>query len=147
MKDISKNFITRTVSSNKIILNPVKVLNIETEYRFRRKNLFINYYIDKNQDRAKEIDECLKKNIKNPLIDKIIIVTEENVTDELLNNLNKKIKIIQVNSRPTYVDFFNYANEISSYGDIAIVANSDIYFDETLKYLDIVNFKNKKGGC
>lgn len=72
-------------------------------------NLFINYYTDKSEQRQKEIEECLKRNIGNEQIDNIFIVK---------------------NRRPTFIDFFDMVNKVSGDTDISIIANSDIYFDD-----------------
>ena len=85
--------------------------------------LLVNYY--KNIDRQAEIDYCLNKNIENNLIDKIIVFH---------NNIevpkNDKIKSVSTDQNiMSFTDFFNYGNNIEG---IKIIANSDIYFNDTL---------------
>ena len=84
-------------------------------------NLFVNYFEHQNAERRKEIDFCLEKNEANDIIDNIVVVNR--------------------GQRCTYGDFleamFDYPN------DVNIIANSDIYFDETLKYASDI----KKGEC
>jgi len=92
--------------------------------------LFQNYYTDKDKDRNNELRVCLQKNINNPLIDKIYLLSEESI---FINN--KKIIKVPANKRPTYSDFFNYINSIVLSSDISIISNSDIYFDSTLSLL------------
>ena len=84
-------------------------------------NLFINLYKTHNHIRQKEIDYCLKRNLDNPLID--VYVMNEGVP--LPSHINQKF----VTKRPTYNDMFKWANEI---GGISIIANNDIYFDESI---------------
>lgn len=94
--------------------------------------LFLSYYEDKNQARQKELDECLSKNIVNPLIDEIHLLLE--YPCETINN--KKIIKAHVKARPSYSVFFEYINSLTRPEDISILANGDIYFDDTLSLLD-----------
>ena len=74
-------------------------------------NLFINYFDHSNQDRKKELEYCFEKNKANKLINNIIVVNR--------------------GERATYGDFFR---AMANYGnDVNIIANADIYFDETIK--------------
>jgi len=84
-------------------------------------NLFINLYKTHNHIRQKEIDYCLQKNMDNPLID--VYVMNEGVA--LPSHINQRF----VTKRPTYNDMFEWANEV---GGISIIANNDIYFDESI---------------
>lgn len=73
--------------------------------------LLYNYYEDKNGARKKEIDMCLQKNLENSHLNVVIIESAEKLT---------------------YNDFFNKINEMTDPEDINIVANSDIFFDDTI---------------
>lgn len=73
-------------------------------------NLFINYFDHSNPARKKEIEFCLEKNEANTYIDKIIIVNR--------------------NERAAYGDFFRAMSDYPK--DVNIIANADIYFDETI---------------
>ena len=75
-------------------------------------NLFINYFEHKESRRKKELDFCLDKNESNPLIENIVIVNE--------------------NKRATFGDFFQAMQPYA--GQINIIANLDIYFDESLEH-------------
>lgn len=99
-----------------------------------RINLFTNWY---RSDRDNENEECLKRNINNPLIDKIYLLCD----DDKEFPAEDKIIGVRIDHRPTYNDFFNLVN--STDPDISIISNSDIYFDETLSEVD----KLGKGIC
>lgn len=86
-------------------------------------NLFINYY--KNSNRQHELDFCLLQNLEHELINNIIIFNESD-----REFTHSKIREIKVSDRPTYQDFFNATSDYQN--DINIIANSDIYFDESL---------------
>lgn len=99
-------------------------------------NLFINVYSFKNEQRFNEVFECLKRNISNPSIDRIVCL------DEGFNFTGldtSKCVIIPVDKRLTFSDFYEYL-----YGnEINIIANNDIYFDTSIKLLKrIILFKN-----
>lgn len=87
-------------------------------------NLFINYYKAKTEERQNEIDFCFQKNSRNKIIDRLILFSDLKdcalFCDEVVNI-----------ERPTYQDFFDAANKYPN--DINIIANSDIFFDETIE--------------
>lgn len=68
-------------------------------------NLFINRYQSENQERQKELDLCYQLNKDNKFIDNIIDVEGRG-----------------------YDDFFGQFTD-----DVNIIANSDIFFDETIE--------------
>ena len=83
-------------------------------------NLFINSFDHENSARKKEIDFCLEKNKKNKHIKQIIIVNK--------------------GDRAAYGDFFRIMAEYPN--DVNIIANLDIYFDETIELAkDITNME------
>jgi hypothetical protein len=96
-------------------------------------NLYTSFYQDKDAKRQKELLYCLKQNIQNPLIDNIFLIVEGEV------KLPVSDKLIIVNAeRPTYRNFFDLVNDtVTSANSISVVANSDIYFNDTLAHLDI----------
>jgi hypothetical protein len=74
-------------------------------------NLFINHFLCGDAERQKEYDFCLKTNEENPLISKII-------------NFDNRLK---------YNDFFEATQDYPN--DVNVLANSDIYFNETIEKL------------
>ena len=78
-------------------------------------NLFTTYFISDSKARQDEIDFCLVENSRNRFVDRICLVVND---DDI--------------SRPTFNDFFGCIANLSGPNDINIIANSDIYFDETL---------------
>lgn len=71
-------------------------------------NLFVNTYIDPNEERNKELIECLRLNKIN----------------------NPSFCIYELQGRPTFKDFFNCINSVTLPTDINIIINSDIYLPE-----------------
>ena len=88
-------------------------------------NLFITLYDEKDKDRLGELMECYAKNKANPFIKKIFILNEGL---ELMHEPQ-----LRVNGRTTYSSIFSYINSVSYKQDVNIIANSDIYFDETIE--------------
>ena len=103
--------------------------------------LVINMQLTK-EERCKEFIQCLDKNIAHDRIKKIVVFYDagnENKSDAFLNKIKSKdIDIVYKKGRLTYKEAFTYANERFPFSDI-IVANADIYFNETLNKLDTVD--------
>lgn len=107
--------------------------------------LIINYYNCLNLERKKEYEFCLKKNLENEYIKKIILITD------FIYNLDfivfNKEKLIQINLLPeanklTYKEALDFANNYCK-DNICILSNSDIYFDKSLSIINNVSLKNK----
>jgi hypothetical protein len=98
--------------------------------------LFIAYYNDKNILRQQENDFCLKHNVNNNLITNVYLIID-NKNTIIPDDIKKsdKIKIIYIDSRPTFQTLFVIINKNTNKNDINILANTDIYFDDTLKLL------------
>ena len=101
--------------------------------------LIIEYFRHQNDDRHREYLKCLEENIKNDFISKIEIFIEDETPLEIFSN---KININRFGKRPTYDDMFSFCSEKYN-GEICIISNSDIIFDDTLKYVNNENIKNK----
>lgn len=84
-------------------------------------NLFLNYYYDENNLRNRELEFCLYKNISNKNINTIIIESK---------------------SRLKYSDFFSYIKKIKAFNDVNIIANLDIYFDDSVVLCESIGGKN-----
>lgn len=106
---------------------------------------FTTLYNEKDIDRICEFIICLESNLKHSMLKKIHILYDYSKDDNnclLLNYLkNKKITIDYINKRPTYEDFFNISNSLYEKSKI-IIANADIFFDESLNLLQNYDLKN-----
>lgn len=103
-----------------------------------KKILFYCFYEDPNEERRKELNFCLQKNI-NSDFDIIYILSEANL-ENLLNLLNSleikklkcKIYIEKINYRPTFNKLLELSC-LSILGDVSdslfFIINSDIYFE------------------
>ena len=62
-----------------------------------------NYYKDKNPLRHLEIEKCLKENVNNHHIRKVLLLID---TDVVPDTVSKKIELRRVENRPTYTELF-----------------------------------------
>ena len=127
-------------------------------------HLMTEYHVPTNADRHEEYLTCLRENLKNPLIGKIHIFLESNRKRPPIDDPkivyakahqksfeeHKKANISEYDkeylkrteqARASYSDYFRYARE-NLHGENCIIANSDIFFDETLEVIDGVDLKN-----
>ena len=82
--------------------------------------LIINWYNDTNPERLAEYVNCLQRNCQNEYITEIITVGDESPA-------HPKITNILTSYRPMFIHLFEKMGN-----GINIIANTDIYFDETL---------------
>lgn len=91
-------------------------------------NLFISLYPEQDKQRRKELLDCLDFNESNQLIKHIHVLNEGMLAAKLIRCHERLIA-----HRVTYNDLFNFVNEYTRKDDINIIANSDIYFENTLE--------------
>lgn len=103
-------------------------------------SLYTSYYPETNPERDRELLTCLRRNLQAPFIDRVCVLNEGG---DLSGLGNGKLLIRAWRSRPTYADFFALINELTEKGDVNVIANTDIYFDETLAFLDELEFPNR----
>lgn len=102
-------------------------------------------YIKDSSRRISDFEHCLAKNVANVSLNSITIFTQAKselqvVFHELLKN--NRVFLHECLHWPKFSNFFSFINE--KYQDKkVIVANGDIYFDETLELLDKVSLDNK----
>ena len=108
-------------------------------------NVLYQFFIHSDPKRNHEIKTCLRKNIENPYITHIYLLNERIFTlRELgLTTTTNKISQIVIGRRLKYSDVFKYAytNNISGY---IVIANADIFFDNTLKNVRVSDIHIKK---
>jgi hypothetical protein len=100
-----------------------------------------------SSDRLAELLTSLKLNLANPLVSYVHVlwqdVSPESFAQELAPYTHKLI-LSRVVSQPTYEQFFDYVNHHLKRGTIAIIANGDVYFDDSLKCLKPVDQDSPK---
>ena len=88
--------------------------------------LIQQYYKPKEPARAKEIDHCLLKNLENPLIDKIYLLSES-ASYKLPKS--DKLTLIVKKERITYGDCIDLIQRMIGKGSLVAFANADIHLD------------------
>ena len=100
--------------------------------------LLTMYYRDDLPARQFEIDACLNHNLQNRLIDQVIVFTEEFFSNIMHSKLSQQV----IKERLTYQCAFEFANK-NLVGDICMLSNSDIFFDDTLISLQRADMTDK----
>ncbi len=101
-------------------------------------NLLIEYFTSSNPNRDAEYKFCISQNLNNSLIHKIFVFISDNST---LGFESDKIEIVKREDRPTFLDLFKFCNDNLS-NQICIIANTDIFFDNSLSELNEFNLDN-----
>jgi len=104
--------------------------------------LYMNYYVDPVPVRDKEIKDCFFKNVTNDSIEKIVCFKDFD-TDIPTNDA--KVQYVNHIGRPKYEDFFRAMKHFSHPNNVSILANTDIYFDKSLRAL--LDHKFKPNQC
>ena len=100
--------------------------------------LITQYYEPKNEERKVEIKDCLINNSKNKLIDEIHLFVEKDYDFSFVNL--DKIKLIYTDKQLSFKRSFDYSNDNFDNQHIIILANSDIYFNNTLVKIHDLNY-------
>jgi len=101
-------------------------------------NLFISYYKDKTEERQRELDFCINKNINAGFYSIQVLVSTQDiiVSDKLILHVGYE--------RPTFNDFFKIMSKPEFSNDINILANTDIFFDDLSQ---IINYGLCENTC
>lgn len=102
--------------------------------------LLVGFYVDASAERMRELLTCIEHNAANAHIDSVHVFVEEDIAPAALLARypqlgSSKIRLVEHGKRVTYRDLFDYANRELP-GRRVIVANADIFFDETLAQLE-----------
>jgi hypothetical protein len=126
---------TKLLLNNSDKYNDTHLLNdINTDYMIQI-NIITSFYITNifntnSEYRNNELKEALKKNIENPIIEKIhLFIDDQNAADYIIKLNCDKINIIEIGKKPLYSDLFKYAID-NLQNKICMITNSDIYIHE-----------------
>ena len=120
-----------------------RIARIEAVYMI----LLNGFYEDNDTNRQEEFLACLRRNVVNQQINEIHLFVEQPCrVDRLLSKYPSlaadKIRLVEHGRRLTYNDLFTYANTRLG-GRRVIIANADIYFDDTLAALEDYDLSGK----
>ena len=115
--------------------------------------LMVDFFRTEDEQRRSEFLACLLRNSQCELIDEIIVFVQLQELKYFQADLQglpfskiqqrKKIKINpqRPGYRSTYADMFIYYNSFLK-GNTCIIANNDIYFNDTLKHIEDMGEKD-----
>ncbi len=96
-------------------------------------DLITTYYKAAEPEREAENMQCLLNNLDHPLIERVhLFLQSSDLPNESKHN---KLHFIKHGKRPTFSELFAYGNTLSP-NTIKIVANSDIFFDDSLQLVN-----------
>jgi len=138
----------KTIISNNRDTNII--INKELDIINEKNNIYLitQFYLSNNNSRTNEIKETLKRNIKLGIFSTIYLINERNYTKEELGLNDDDLKTIKQiifdkGSRMTYMHCFGLVKALKLNGYI-IIANSDIFFDNTLLNLEKTSLSKTK---
>lgn len=105
-----------------------------------RLNLFIPWYTPGDKERAEELRYCLDRNLDSGIFAKIVLM----IDDETIPHRNHPdLLSVRLAHRPRYQDWLTLSGQHCP-GQIAILANSDIHFDDSVAGLVRLFDKDRK---
>lgn len=96
--------------------------------------LYTPYYRASSAVRQKEIDLCLERNVDCPHVDRIIVLIDDDSEPPVQS---ERIEVVRLSERPRYSDWISLSDSLPE-GTLSLLANSDIYFDDSLARLSAV---------
>lgn len=91
--------------------------------------------------RDRELKKCLLKNLENPYIDRIVLLNEEDYSKTLPTH--EKLQQKSIGHRMTYWDVMQEIQTACPPDTLIAFANTDIYFDETVRQLWSVRMEDR----
>ena len=96
--------------------------------------VFYQYYKPKTEARRAEIDECLRKNIANQKIDRLMLFFEDQSHMSEVEDTPNMVKQF-LPERMSYSFWLKETDKLPV-GAVSLLLNSDIYLDDSLDYLE-----------
>lgn len=94
-------------------------------------SLFSPYFRARTPERQQELDDCLMRNVARAEIQHIVLFVDDGHQPPLRH---PKLEVLSVSTRLTYRHWVEVSRSRTGHS-ISVLANSDIYFDETLPLL------------
>ena len=104
--------------------------------------LVTSYYITKSPERQEELKECLIRNNDNKYIEKIYLLNNDIHELDFIRNKNKINQIIVDSNKSNFKDSIDFINKYLE-NETIILANSDIYFNDTLEKINNIDLSKK----
>ncbi len=109
--------------------------------------LITSLFNETQTDRIEEYKQCLKNNLEHRMIKKIVVfydTSKDSVKNQIKEFIESepRIEIVYIKDRPTFRELFEFSNNKFPKQRI-IIANGDIYFNQTLEVLVKYDLKDK----
>ena len=109
--------------------------------------LLTGFYPDPDPSRREEFFECIRRNDANGSFHEIHVCAEYHADPAQIRSshsalASSKVRLISHGRRLTYRDLFLYAN-LHLCGESVVIANADMYFDDTLRRLEEYDLSGK----
>ncbi|QJX01312.1 hypothetical protein FTUN_8956 [Frigoriglobus tundricola] len=108
--------------------------------------LLVGFYEDPDPGRHDELSTCLRCNVANDRLEEVHVFAEEALERDVAGTYPElraaKVRVVAHGRRVTYRDLFAYAGRRLA-GRRVVIANADIYFDDTLARLDAVDLAGR----
>ncbi|MBI1371003.1 MAG: hypothetical protein GC162_20405 [Planctomycetes bacterium] len=111
--------------------------------------LYTNYFTHASAARRADLDFCFSRNLENPWIDRLVVISQATPEEIAKFSTNPKVVVVNLDCgknpyrRPTFRNYFDLVNQFTtSPNDLNIVANSDIYFDDSLAMIQGLDLNN-----
>jgi hypothetical protein len=102
-------------------------------------HLLVSLWDCADADRRAELVACLQKNANNPCIARVHVFADPGVRTWLEELAADTIEMIDCEAYPSFGMFFDYANRFLD-GKVVAIANTDIFFDDSLELLRYHDF-------
>lgn len=93
--------------------------------------LYTPYFSAAEAARQAELDECLRRNVNNHALTKIVLLVDDDAMPPLASD---RIQIVKLSARPTYLDWVRITRS-QGQRHLSLLANTDIYFDDSVAKL------------
>lgn len=103
-------------------------------------HLLIDYYTNPREERASELNFCFFENINNKCFDHVHIFAQSELPISILPD---NVTVTRITQRLTYQYYIEYAKTNIPQGDVVVLSNADIFFDESIAKVNDVDLSNK----
>jgi hypothetical protein len=93
--------------------------------------VFTPYYAAGTPERQAELDLCLERNLACAAVSHLILLVDDGHTPPVRH---PKLQVLKVEGRPSYAEWVRLTQKLAKRG-ISVLANSDIYFDQSVSDL------------
>ena len=105
--------------------------------------LIQQYFRPDKARRAREIRRCLEENLRCPYVDKLVLLNEQDFSEEFPKGSEGKILQKIVGKRLTYAMVLREIYESVPPGVLVVFSNSDIFLEESTRLLWSMNLNDK----